>query len=524
MNYYHKKMKFLFNYIDTSIVIIYLIIVYGIGFYYSRKKIENTKDYFLAGQNLSWYAVGISIFATNISSEHFIGLAGAGSVRGIAVAHFELLAIFILIILGKFIVPVYYKSGILTTPEYLGKIFDNKIRYVFAFISIFMYLFTKAAVSLFAGGILFTKLFSINIYASAVIIVLLTGIYTVFGGSYSVIKTNIFQGLIMIIGATIFTIFGLNAVGGFPGLKANLPIDYFQILKPINDPDFPWTGILFGAPIIAFWYWITDQYIIQKVISAKNINEARKGTYLTGGLKILPLFILVIPGLIIAVLFPDGKGDAAFLTLVMSNIIPNGVKGLVIAGFLAAIMSSLASVINSISAILTNDFYKSKFHDATESNLVLVGRLSSILAIVFIILLIPFIKTMSNYLYIFLQSIQAFISAPIAAVFLISFGIKNKINSKSILYALIIGELFGILRMIIGFLPVDNIETNTILFWLSKINYLHFSIFLFCATIVIFFLLNYSFNLRKELILNNLSGQIKNGITGRTKINGRKGA
>ncbi len=517
-------MKFSFNYIDISIVIIYLIVVYGIGFYYSRKKIENTKDYFLGGQNIGWFAVGISIFATNISSEHFIGLAGAGSMRGLAVAHFELLAIFILILMGKFIVPIYYKSGILTTPEYLGKTFDNNTRKIFAFISIFMYLFTKAAVSLFAGGILFTKLFSINIYASAVIVVLLTGIYTVFGGSYSVIKTNIFQGLIMIISTTIFTLFGLNAVGGFSGLKESLPIDYFQIFKPINDPDFPWTGILFGAPIIAFWYWITDQYIVQKVLSAKNINEARKGTYLTAFLKILPLFILVLPGLIVTVLFPYAKGDAAFLTLITSNVIPNGIKGLIVVGFLAAIMSSFASVINSTSAILTNDFYKAKYYNATESSLVLVGRLSSIITIIFIILLIPFIKTMSNYIYVFLQSIQAFISAPIAAIFLISFVIKKNVNTNSILYALIIGEFFGIMRMIASFLSPSDIESYPILFWLSKINYLHFSILLFCVTILIFFLLNYSFNLRKELILNNLTGQINNGITSRTKINGRKGA
>ena len=254
-------------------------------------------DYFLSGKDLGWVAIGISIFATNISSEHFIGLAGTGASRGLAVGQFELMAIFTLIILGWFLAPIYLKSNILTVPEFLGKRFDGKVRKLFATLSIAIYLITKISVSLFAGGMLFYKLFGLNIYTSAIIIILITGIYTVIGGSNAVIKTNIFQGVLLVLGAVILTVLGLNKVGGISGLTKALPPDYFQMFKSINDPDFPWLGIILGAPIIAFWYWCTDQYFIQKILSARSANDARRGSLLASILKILPLFILVLPGL-----------------------------------------------------------------------------------------------------------------------------------------------------------------------------------------------------------------------------------
>ncbi|MGE5499364.1 MAG: sodium:solute symporter family transporter, partial [Syntrophothermus sp.] len=360
-----------FSILDGIILFTYLVVVLSMGFYYSRRQDKDTVSYFLAGRSMGWFTIGLSIFATNISSEHFIGLAGSGASRGLAVGHFELMAIFILIVLGWFITPLYMRSGVQTIPEFLGKRFDEKSRKFFAGLSIFLYIFTKVTVTLFAGGILFYKLFGINIYASAIIIVLITGIYTVIGGETSVMKTHVIQAVMMILGAVLMTGFGLAEVGGMHALKQKLPVDFFTLFKPMSDPDYPWTGIIFGAPIIAFWYWCTDQYIVQRILSARNIQEARKGSLLAAFLKLTPMFILVLPGLIAIALFPEIKGDDAYPMLLLSNIIPTGIKGLILTGVVAAIMSSLASVFNSTSAIFTNDFYKPKFPEASEAKLVL---------------------------------------------------------------------------------------------------------------------------------------------------------
>ena len=351
-------MSVFFSHIDSLVLLAYLIIVLSLGFYYSRRNDENYSDYFLAGRNIGWLTVGISIFATNISSEHFIGLAGAGATRGLAVGQFELMAIFTLIFLGWVLAPIYFKSNVVTVPEFLEKRFDLRIRKFFAAFSIIIYIFTKILVSLFAAGLLFYKIFGINIYASSIIIVLITGLYSVTGGANAVIRTQLFQGIVLIVGAIVLSVFGLNAVGGFSGLEEKLPSHFFTMFKPISDPDYPWTGILFGAPIIAFWYWCTDQYIVQRILSAKSINDARRGTLVAAFLKVLPIFILVFPGLIAVALYPGIKGDEAYSALIAGDILPVGFKGLVVAGLLAAIMSSLASAFNSTSVLFTNDFYK----------------------------------------------------------------------------------------------------------------------------------------------------------------------
>ncbi len=479
-----------FSFIDSSIVVVYLIIVLSLAFYYSKGKDKNLVDYFLSGRNLGWVAIGISIFATNISSEHFIGLAGAGATRGFAVGQFELMAIFTLILLGWVISPIYIKSGVITVPEFLEKRFDRKIRKLFAFLSIFIYLITKISVSLFAGGLLFYKIFGLNIYTSAIIIILITGIYCVVGGATAVVKTNVFQGILLAIGAIVLTILGLHRVGGFSGLQHSLPPDYFQMFKNANDPDFPWPGIIFGAPIIAFWYWCTDQYFVQRILSAKTPNDARRGSLLAALLKILPLFVLVLPGLLAVVLFPELKGDEAYPTLIASELLPVGIKGVVIAGLLAAIMSSLASVFNSAAAIYTNDIYKPKHPDVNERKYVLVGRLSTTAMVVAAIVCVPLIKVAGSQIYIYLQSAQAFISPPITAVFI--FGILMKrINSKGALWTLIIGELIGISRYIVELLIKNGMLTNPYLLYFGNINFLYFAIYLFIFSSLTVIIISY---------------------------------
>ncbi len=342
----------------------------------------------------------------------------------------------------------------------------------------FLYIFTKITVTIFAGGILFYKIFGLSIYTSAIIVLLITGLYSVTGGAAAVIKTNAFQAVLMLLGAIILTIFGLNEVGGFEGLKQKLPADYFNMFKSISDPDFPWTGIIFGAPIIAFWYWCADHYIVQKILSAKSINDARQGSLLAAFLKIFPIFILVLPGLIAAALFPEITGDEAYPTLLASNILPIGIKGFVVAGLLAAIMSSLSSVFNVTSALITNDFYKPKHPEASERKLVLIGRLSTTTIVITAILCVPLVKLIGSQIYIFLQSVQAFISPPITAVFL--FGIlMKKTTSKAAFWTLIIGEAIGVSRLVIEVLNNSGLLTQPLLQFFAGINYLHFAIFLF---------------------------------------------
>jgi SSS family solute:Na+ symporter len=460
-------------------------------------------DYFLTGRNLTWLGVGMSLFATNISSEHFIGLAGSGASSGLAVGQFELMAIFILIILGWFLAPIYIKSGVITMPEFIEKRYDARSRKIFTFISIVVYLFTKISVTLFAGGILFYKIFGLNIYASAIIIVLMTGIYSVVGGSYAVMKTQIVQGFMMLAGALLLTIFGLNEVGGFAGLQEKLPVDYFTMFKPMDHPDFPWTGIIFGAPIIAFWYWCADQYIVQRVLSARSIDDARRGSLLAAFLKITPIFILVLPGLIAYALFPGLQGDEAYPVLIASNILPVGVKGFVLAALLAAIMSSLASVFNSTASLITNDFYKPRHPNASEEKLVLVGRLTTMIIVVTAILGVPLVKLISSQLYLYMQSIQANISPPITAVFIFGLFMK-KVNAKGALWTLIIGESIGISKLTADFLVRFDVVQNPFLVAFANINFLHFAIFSFIISSILLIGISYATQLSSEPTRSNL--------------------
>lgn len=495
-------MTAVFTSLDSFVLIAYVIAVLSLGFYYPRRNVENYSDFFLAGRSFGWLSVAISVFATNISSEHFVGLAGAGSVRGLAVGQFELMAIFILIFLGWVLAPIIYKSGVITVPEFLALRFDSQTRQFVAGLSIITYIFTKILVSLFAAGLLFNKIFGLDIYSSSIIIVLITGLYCVTGGAFAVMRTQVFQGIVLILGAVILSVLGLHTVGGYAALKQKLPVDFFTMFKPMSDPDYPWTGILFGAPIIAFWYWCTDQYIIQRLLSAKSIDDSRKGSLAAAFLKILPIFILVLPGLIAAALYPEISGDEAYSALISGSVLPVGLKGFVVAGLLAAIMSSLAGAFNSTATLYTNDFYRVKHPDANEEKLVLVGRLTTTAVVVIAILIVPLVKLISSQVYLFLQSIQSFIAPPITAVFLFLLFSK-KITSRSALLTLIIGETIGFARILLEIVRNLDIPLHPILLQILKISFLHFSILLFVVSVGSILLLNYA--TRKEMVSNPLA-------------------
>jgi len=477
------------NPLDLGIIIVYVLIVLSIGFYY-RKRNKNSEEYFLAGRSIGWIAIGASLFATNVSSEHFLGLAGTGSKSGLAVGHFEWLACLILLLLGWVFTPFYLKSGVFTMPEFLEKRYNTASRYYLSIISIIGYVLTKISISLYAGGILLNAVMGWDMMTAAVIIVLITGLYTVMGGLSAVIYTDLIQTIILIGGSIALTLIGLDRAGGWNNLVANTPVDFWSMFKPLSDPDFPWTGIIFGAPILGIWYWCTDQYIVQRVLSAKNLSNAQSGTILAGFLKILPVFILILPG-IIAYSISGGtvSGDKAYAWLV-TNLLPSGLKGLVVAGLLAALMSSLSAMFNSTSTLLTIDIYKKLKPDADEKSVVRFGKLATGVMVLLGLLWIPFIGLLSDdRMYVYLQSVQAYIAPPIASIFL--FGIFwKRVNGKGALSALITGLILGSFRFIIEIRNKLEPLSNPFLQNVASINFLHFAIILFIISSAVLILVS----------------------------------
>jgi SSS family solute:Na+ symporter len=482
---------------DLIIIGLYFCVVFAIGFYFSRKE-RTSAEYFLAGRNVGWFAIGASLFVSNISTEHFIGLAGSGASTGLAVGHFEWLACFMLLILGWIFVPFYLRSNVFTMPEFLERRFNRSCATYLASVSVIAYIFTKISVHLYAAAVVLERVVGWSPMTAAIILVIATGIYTIAGGLAAVIYTDLVQTLILVAGAVILTIIGLHQVGGFTALRAALPPDYFHMIKPATDSAFPWTGIFFGAPILGIWYWCTDQVMVQRVLSARSEGHAKAATIFAGFLKILPVFILVLPGLIAVALYrelfqfgPDGQvlnGDIAYPTMIV-NLLPSGLVGLMIAALLAALMGAMSSVFNSASTLVTLDFYKRYRPDATERNLVTFGRVATGVMVVLGLLWVPFIHLISSQLYIYLQSVQAYISPPIAVCFV--FGILwPRINGTGALSSLLTGFGLGALRFCMELkerAAGGHYFTSGIAAWLVNINFLHYAIFMFvvCSTVLI---------------------------------------
>lgn len=473
--------------IDFVIIVVYFLAVLGVGFYFSRRERTST-DYFLAGRDVAWWAIGASLFASNISSEHFIGLAGSGAATGLAVGHFEWLACFCCLTLGWVFVPFYIRSGVFTMPEFLERRYGPASRWYLTTVSIIAYILTKISVTLVAGSILLEEVVGWDFMTSSIVLIVATGLYTVAGGLAAVIYTEVIQTVVLIGGATLLTLFGLYEVGGWSGLAAKLDAGHFSMFKAIDHPDFPWTGIIFGAPILGVWYWCTDQFIVQRVLSAKNEENARRGAIFAGFLKILPVFIMVLPGLIAAALYSDVTGDSAYPSIV-TRLLPTGLKGIVIAGLLAAIMSSLASVFNSCSTLITMDVYKKLKKVTSERELVFVGRLSTGVLVVLGILWVPFTKTISSQLYVYLQSVQAYISPPIAACFI--FGVLvTRLNGAGAISSLILGFVLGAARLILELLYKRGTSLPGWIEWMAAMNFLHFAILLFAVCTFTLFLVS----------------------------------
>jgi SSS family solute:Na+ symporter len=477
--------------IDFVIIGVYFTAVLGIGFYFSRRGSSTSTEYFLAGRHVGWIAIGASLFATNISSEHFLGLAGTGSKSGLAVGHFEWLACLIVLLLGWVFTPFYLKSGVFTMPEFLERRYSPAARTYLSVVSIVAYVLTKISIALYAGGILLQAVVGWDMYTSAIVIVLVTGLYTIMGGLSAVIYADLLQTAILIGGSVLLTFIGLDRAGGWDALVAGTPADFWSMFKPMSDPDFPWTGIIFGAPILGIWYWCTDQYIVQRVLSAKNLDHARRGAIFAGFLKILPVFILVLPGIIALKISPGIAGEAvtgdrAYAWMV-TTLLPSGIKGLVVAGLLAALMSSLSGMFNSTSTLVTIDILKRFRPEADDRTLVRFGRLTTGAMVVLGLLWIPFIGMLSDErMYVYLQSVQAYISPPIAACFL--FGIFwNRVNARGAMAALLTGLALGAFRFVIEVQNKISPLGNDFLQWVASVNFLHYAVFLFvvCSGVLV---------------------------------------
>ncbi len=480
--------------LDIAVIAVYFLIIFAIGVYFARKE-KTTTDYFLASRNVGWFAIGASLFVSNISTEHFIGLAGTGASSGLAVGHFEWLACLILLILGWVFVPFYLRSNVFTMPEFLERRFSRSSAVYLASISIIAYVLTKISVHLWAAAIVMKGVTGWSPLTAAVILVVVTGIYTIAGGLSAVIYTEVVQTLVLLTGAIALTFIGLHEVGGFAGLRAAVPASYFHMMKPMSDPDFPWTGIFFGAPILGIWYWCTDQVIVQRVLSARDEGHAKAGTIFAGFLKILPVFLLVLPGLIAFALFkdmfvigPNGtptNGDIAFPTLIL-NLLPTGLVGLMIAALLAALMGGMASVFNSTSTLVTLDFYKKLRPDASEKQLVLIGRVATAVMVGLGIAWVPLISRISGQLYIYLQSVQAYISPPIAACFILGI-LWTRLNSQGAISSLLSGFVLGSVRFMLELAYPGGAGAPSSIQWLITMNFLHYAIVMFvvCCGVLI---------------------------------------
>ena len=476
--------------LDWLLIALYFLLVFGIAFWAMRREkstSQTSAGYFLAGRNVGWFVIGGSLFASNIGSEHLVGLAGTGASSGVAVAQFEILASLILLVLGWVFVPFYLKSGVFTMPEFLERRYSPAARWYLALVSILGYVLTKISVTIAAGGIVFVSLMGINFWTGALVVVIATGIYTVFGGLRAVLYTDLLQMFFLIGGSITVTVIGLVEIGGWNALYETAGGSFFNLWQPVSHPDFPWTGILFGAPILGVWYWCTDQFIVQRVLSASNSDHARRGAIFGGFLKLLPLFIFVIPGVIAHALAKTGKlqlaePDQALPTLI-GVLLPVGLRGLMVAGLLAALMSSLSSVFNSCSTLLTWDIYKKLRPEASEKQLVRVGQMATVVLVGLGLLWIPMMKAISGQLYQYLQSVQAYIAPPIAAVFLIGISWR-RVNARGAMASLITGFVLGMGRLLA---ELNKDSLHGWMFAFADINFLHFAVLLFivCSVVLV---------------------------------------
>ena len=531
--------------LDWLVILVYFCGLLGLAWWVFRRGKDTTDDYFLANRNLGWFIVGASIFASNIGSEHLVGLAGSGATSGVAMAHYELHA-WAILVLGWLFVPFYMRSRVYTMPEFLERRFSPSARVILSITSLLTHVLTKFAVSIFAGGVVFRALLPelhINLlghdwnafWIGSVAIVLLTGLYTVLGGMRAVAYTEALQTFVLVFGSALLTVFGLIKIGGWHEFRSALDPDMFNLWKPLIphgvastwapikevgrqawyfNTNYPWLGMLFCAPIIGLWYWCTDQYIVQRALGAPDEKTARRGSIFASYIKLLPVFIFIIPGMIAfalaksgkmpgleAMVGPDGKAiplvaQSAYPLLVMS-VLPVGIRGIVVAGLIAALMSSMAGAFNASSTLFTMDLYQKLRPNSSQHELVWMGRVATAVMVFVALLWIPVIEG-ARGLYEDLQSVQGYLAPPIFTVFF--FGIFNKrLNTKGCIWALVVGFLLGTFRLLVD-TPValhlagyeNGYATGSFLWVVNNIYFQYYSLLVFVVAVVVMIGVSYA--------------------------------
>ncbi|KAA8588062.1 hypothetical protein FQN60_001256 [Etheostoma spectabile] len=482
--------------VDIAVVGLYFVLVLAIGFFAMWKANRSTvSGYFLAGRSMSWIVVGASLFVSNIGSEHFIGLAGSGAASGFAVGAWEFNALLLLQLLGWVFIPVYIHSGVYTMPEYLSKRYGGtRLKVYFALLSVLLYIFTKLSVDLYAGALFIQESLGWNLYVSIVLLISMTALLTVTGGLMAVLYTDALQAVLMIGGALTLTILSLIKVGGLEGVRTKYMLavpnvtaimatgnftyspscriepkpNSLRILRGPMDEDIPWPGFILGQTPASIWYWCADQVIVQRVLAAKNIVHAKGSTLMAGFLKILPMFLIVIPGMISRILFADeiacigpehcmavcgsqaGCSNLAYPRLVMA-VMPVGLRGLMMAVMIAALMSDLDSIFNSASTIFTLDIYKTVRKNASQRELMTVGRLFVVVMVAISIAWVPVIINMQGgQTYLYIQEVAGYLTPPIAALFLLGVFWK-RCNEMGAFCGGMTGFTLGALRLILAF-------------------------------------------------------------------------
>jgi len=473
-----------FGALDWGVVSAYTLALLAIVVWSVRRGTRSPTDYFLAGRHVGWFVVGASIFASNIGSEHIVGLAGTGAKSGVVMGHYELHS-WLVLLLGWVFLPFYLRSGVFTMPEFLERRYGPSARWLLSLTALVGYVLTKISVTIYAGAVVFQALMGIEFWTGALAVVVLTGLYTLIGGLRAVVYTEALQTIVLLAGAVAVTAAGLSAVGGLAGLRAAVAPGELNLFLPADHPEFPWTGMVFAPPIVGLWYWCTDQYIVQRALAGRDETAARRGTIFAAWLKLLPFFLFLLPGVIAAALARSGRlalaeADQAFPALV-SALLPSGLRGLVAGGLLAALMSSLAAVFNSASTLFTMDVYQKLHPTASPRTLVRVGRVATAVLVVSGVAWIPFLRSLSGELYHYLQSVQAYLAPPIAAVFLLGL-FWRRINAVGALTSLVGGFVLGMTRLVLE-LNADALDGPLLAF--VRINFLHFAILLFVVSIAL---------------------------------------
>ena len=530
--------------LDWLIIFVYFCGLGALTTYVVRKGKETSTDYFLAGRNLGWWVIGASIFASNIGSEHIVGLAGSGAQDGVALAHYELHA-WCLLVLAWVFVPFYMRSLVFTMPEFLERRFSVESRYVLSIVSILTFIVSKIAVGIFAGGVVFASLLPElsltfgsttvdSFWIGSILVILLTGLYTVLGGMRAVAYNDTVQVVVLIIGSALLTFYGLFELGGWHELRRIVGSDMFNLWKPlvptgmegtwapVKEPTriawyfndrFPWLGMAICAPIIGLWYWCTDQYIVQRALGAPNETVARRGSIFAAFLKLFPPYLFIIPGLIAFALAKSGRNaglaDAFFgpnasptamqgaFPLMVEHLLPSGLRGIVVAGLLSALMGSLAGVFNACSTLFTVDLYQKWRPNATERDLVRTGRIATVIMVLIAMAWIPVIKG-AHGLYNYLQAVQGYLAPPIFVVFF--FGVFNKrLNALGCLWALIVGFVIGVFRLVVDTpvsLKVAGYENGyahgSFLWIVNNIYFQYYSVLITVISIVVLVVVSYA--------------------------------